>query len=386
MGKDRLLSMQILFANFSAFGLANLYYLLPVYLFTIGIISPQISGWIVSSFYAASTCFRPFIGSIVRKIGFKKLWIMSALLCFVSSLCFALAEDNLFLLISLRITLGLGFSAYMVSLTIYQTLAISDEVRGSYFSIISAGSIAPLFILVPFADFLLNSGYPNFYIWLSPIVALICLFMAIVLTPVEIPSSTNSIGVITDLLHLKGARILLGSILFFTMADASLVMLSALANERNLLVSCFLTANAVTAVIARIFFSNLLDRFPRELIAGPSIMIIAIALILASSVTNNILFIIVGILFGVGMGFGFPIHLCLVGDVAPAHLRPDLTSFLWFCTGLAFFLIPLMIGQIAELTGFSNTFRLLGCFVFMGAIFLHFYYWRPLFLQKNRAY
>jgi MFS family permease len=62
------------------------------------------------------------------------------------------------------------------------------------------------------------------------------------------------------------------------------------------------------------------------------------------------------------MGYGFPLHLSLIGDAVPARLRPKATSMVWFLMAGCFFVSPVITGYLARRFSFAVAYRIItGC-------------------------
>lgn len=375
----RLLIFKFFAANFAIMSLSNVYYLLAPYLRMYDIVDPGVIGWILGSYYAASTFSRPLVGRLVEKYGFYATMLGAACVNLISSAGVALAGPSIPLVLFWRIFTGIASSLFLVSVTTYQVISVPDEIRGSSFAIVSAGCIAPLVTAVPLADWLLHHGHPLVYIWLGPLVSLVSLILVISFEKDVSPGrkKQQDWGSYSDVFRLASVRALFISILFFSFTDACILSLAGLAMEKGLVASAFISANAALSVFIRLFLFRHLDRLPRMKMAASMIALTSAGLFLSTFATGNLVFMICGILFGLGMGYGFPMHLALAGDVAPTNLRPKVTSMVWFIMALSFFFCPLMIGYLSAVFNYQTSFRLLSVLIFLAAPFIHIYLWKP---------
>jgi MFS family permease len=146
-------------------------------------------------------------------------------------------------------------------------------------------------------------------------------------------------------------RIVISNALF-NLCDAANIYLPAFAIAMGLIPSSFSIAVGIGAFTVRTLGKKVFTVFPRYALAGPSLIIMALSLILSSFASSNELFFMCGLLFGVGMGYGYPSQLSLIGDLAPAKLRAKLSSLVHFCIDISWFIIPLYMGfaipQIGE--------------------------------------
>jgi MFS family permease len=130
----------------------------------------------------------------------------------------------------------------------------------------------------------------------------------------------------------------------FNLCDAANIYLPVFAIALGLRPSAFAIATGIGALTVRTLGKKMFTIFPRYALAGPSLFTMALSLVLSSYATSNMLFFICGLLFGAGMGYGYPAHLSLIGDLAPARLRAKLSSLVHFCIDISWFIIPLYMG------------------------------------------
>ena len=76
------------------------------------------------------------------------------------------------------------------------------------------------------------------------------------------------------------------------------------------------------------------------------------------------------------MGLGFPLHMALIGDVAEPARRPLVSSLSWFLMGACFFVVPILLGNLAELMGSTAAFQLLTTILVASSFWVHFL-WNP---------
>jgi len=77
-----------------------------------------------------------------------------------------------------------------------------------------------------------------------------------------------------------------------------------------------------------------------------------------------------GLLFGVGMGYGYPAQLSLIGDLAPAKLRAKLSSLVHFCIDTGWFIVPLYMGFVIPRIGEVGAFKILSITCMISGIFV----------------
>lgn len=359
---------------YCAFGFSGASYMLPVYYTKIGLDASD-AGLLVAVFYFASVLTRPFLGSVVTRIGFRSFFLAAGLLSVASSLAIALLGARFWPAMAARALLGLASSMMQIGLATYQAIAFDEHERGRAFSLIMAGGIVPMMTVVPLAEWLLLRGYTSLYI-LVPLA--ICVAAAIVMpsTPglaeADIPrpdphKGANPFRGMGDCLRIPAFRLAILSILLFSIADASASFMSSTTAHFGLMASLFLSSNALVGLLVRLFLARYLDRFPRWVLATPTVLITSGALLLSTVSPTETRLVEMGLLFGIGMGIGFPMHLALISDSVPTRLQPPAISICWFLIGLAFAVIPLFMGWLRGIAGPVIPLRVTSGTAFCGA-------------------
>jgi len=374
----------LLLLQFTIMGVSNIYYLLASYLHYLDVTNPVVLGWAMGIYYAASTVVRPFVGWLVERFSFRVTMLLGSGGCFAATLGLALSGSFMESIIFWRAFMGVASSLFIVSITTFQALEIPDEKRGSAFTFVSAGSIAPLLLLVPLAEWMLHRGYLQLYIWSPPIMALTCMFLVFTVKSSEEHSETRrSWGTYRELFALPEARTVFLATSLFAFTDAAMVSLAALAMAKSLSATLFISANALTSIIARLFFPSFLDRIPRIPASPVAIALTSGALVLATYTKASLPFCLVGVLFGLGMGFGFPLHLTLTADLTPPRLRAKATSMSWFFMSCSFSLCPVLLGYLARAFGMITAYRLLFILILCSTVPLWLFLWRPLYKKTQ---
>lgn len=367
---------------FFIMGCTNVSYFLPLYYEGQGY-SIKAAGMLVSAFYITSVSLRPFLAGVVHAMGFRRLFIVAGVVAVLGSVGVACAGQNFWLGFASRAGLGAGSSLFQVGLATYQAMAFSERVRGRAFSLIMAGCLLPMMTMVPLADWFLHSGRPGLYI-LLPVAAsagalLFAPFIPALDTGAASPDQAKRRNPFRDLPELVRLPVFIPALLsffLFCFTDATAAFMANMTAHYGLMASYFLSFNALVGVAVRIFCAGLLDRYPRWALAAPSVLITAGTLLLASFNPTPASLVVLGLVFGVGMGFGFPLHLALVSDGVPAKLQPQAVSLSWFFMGLDFALVPMLMGWMGNLWGPVAAFRALCVFALAGTALSVALWWR----------
>jgi MFS family permease len=351
---------------------SNTYFFMPIYL-DLHAFPKELTGMLVGAFYAATTLVRPFGGFITERVGIKKTLIITAIIC-ISAATLKFFTLSFTPLLLIRILMGCSFGTFIVALTTYQSLVVPEESRGVAFAYISIGSLGCLLTVVPLADFLLANSYENLFLSLPVIAAIICITLSIKLPQlpenVKKTAESQEWGTWKELYQNTPFWRIVTSNALFNLCDAANIYLPALAVAMGLVPSSFAISTGIGAFTARTFGRKVFTVFPRYALAGPSLFTMALSLYLSTYATDNTQFFLCGLLFGVGMGYGYPAQLSLIGDLAPAKLRAKLSSLVHFCIDTGWFIIPLYMGFVIPHIGEVGAFKALSIICMISGIFV----------------
>ena len=378
--------LKLSLATFAIMSFAGIFFLLPGWLARQGQMDLRQIGWIMGIFYV-STFLRPFVGWLVELVGFRTLYRASAGLCAAGVLAFGVFQGSFPALLVSRVAMGTGFSLFAVALTAYQSLAFPRKGSGAAFALSSAAGILPLLVVTPLAEWLVKRGSGFLFLFPLPLAALLVAFMSAEFLP-DLPwgshpdrgSAPGLAESTARLLKNRGSRAVVVSITLFCMADALLLNLASLAAEKKVVVSGFFMALAVTSFLTRVLGRSALDRIPGAKWVSSSNGIVALVLMVVATplVDSPSRLAACGVLYGFASGYGYPLHLALIGETAPPELRGHLSSLFWFFMGLCYFVMPPLVGRLASLAGLPFAFQAVAFLVFVSAFFMHYRVWRPM--------
>lgn len=382
----RVKNKKILFLALSfyfVFAVSNVSYLLPLYYADVGY-DAKTAGWLVSAFYFASVISRLFLANIITALGFRTIFIIAGVLSVGSSIGIAFAGLAFWPALLCRVTLGVGAALFQIGLATFQAVAFEKNERGSAFSLISVGGLSPMMTAVPLADWLLHRGFSNLYIFLPLLISLGAALIAPAIpglreagiAPTNRQKTGNTLHGVIACWNQPFFKLSLLSMCLFTMMDASSAFMSPMTNSFGLMASYFLSSNAAIGVCCRFFGARLLDRFPRWTLSVPILLLMSSALFFATVGPTGRSLIMLGLFFGVGMGFGFPLNLALVSDSVTHELQPYAVSISWFVMGLNFALMPMLLGWLSNLTDPVVAFRSVTALVFCASCLLGLLWFR----------
>ncbi|MBQ9881576.1 MAG: MFS transporter [Synergistes sp.] len=337
------------------FACSNVSYLLPVYYAHAGFSAAR-AGALVSAFYIASLIFRLILGSFIPRFGFKKLLAAGGVLSTAGALAIVFSGGSFIPAFAARLLFGSGTAFTQIALAAYQSLAFPKEERGQAYSFIMAGGLAPMLTAVPIADALLAKGHFTAYIFIP--VLLSAAMSAVTIFALDtgdvslddVPASASPFAGMGECLRIPAVVLSVLMMIIFSTVDAASSFMSSMTAVFGLMSSYFLSSNAAVGVLVRLFLGRVLDRYPRSRLSAPITASMAVLLLLASVHPSRTSLMILGFFFGVGMGFGFPLHIALVSDYSPRRLQPAAVSMVWFAIAVAFAVVPFVSSYITEAT------------------------------------
>lgn len=356
------LVLYLIGTTWAIYSYSNVFFMFAPYL-TLQGFSPESTGVLVGGFYAATTLARPLGGWIAERAGIRPTLLASAFLCLGTSL-FMFVASSFWSLLLIRLVMGCVYGVFVVVLATYQSLAIPEEVRGRSFALVTLGPLACLFTVVPFADWLLAKEYATLFLTIPVLMAGLCVVLSFRLPPLSRGpnAASEAWGTWGDLYRDTPVWRVAASCFFFGLCDASIVCLPALALTMGLVPSSFVVANGLGALAMRTWGREFFNRHPRYVFVGPSLVVMALFLYLSVLATNNLWFFVCGFFYGVGMGYGFPAHLALTGDLASPSLRAKSSSLVYFCYDASWFVLPVYVGLVTPVIGEMQAFELLSLF------------------------
>ncbi|MDR1134313.1 MAG: MFS transporter, partial [Synergistaceae bacterium] len=273
-------------------------------------LSPQTTGNILGVFFGAVMSARPIGGWMIENLGIRRTMASSALLAFAGcSMLFF--EKSVPILYAGRIISGAGFGIFSIGLFSFQAIRTTHETRGAAFAITTIGGVLPMGVMTPVGDLLATGGHVKTYLAMGPVIGVICFLLSALFKDEKFKgtSSRRSWGAYGSLARNGPFVMLAVTCAVMALIDASSVSISMMAAERGLVASSFIASLSVAAVTTRLCGARVLDRVPRSFSIAPCAMLMSCAVLAASAARSNVPFLLCGILFGVGIGCGFPLML-----------------------------------------------------------------------------
>jgi len=259
------------------------------------------------------------------------------------------------------------------------------------FSLLVVGGAIPMGIVAPLGEWLLLSSRDMLYLAAGPALSILCCFLGgrVNIEAAREPRSGSGRGIrgknwgtYSRLFSSRPFLFLVLTGTVIALADALIINLALLAADKGLVASYFLVSVSVTAIIVRLPGAALLNVLPRMALLAPCGILISCSMVLVSSFPSNNMFILGGIIFGLGLGAGWPMYHALIADLLEPALLPKGTATALLLYDIGFCVTPLIVGYFLPIFGTAWTFAAIALATGGALVLLQLFYWIPLY-QKS---
>jgi MFS family permease len=343
-------------------------------------------GWILGVFFVVMMPARLIGGWVLENFGIRRTLVWSSMMGLAGGVILFFSEDSCFLIAG-RALLGTAFGINSMGLYSYQAVKVPEGVRGVTMSLVISGGMLPMATVVPLGEWLLLGSHTKLYLAVGPILSVVCLYFGSKVGHSEKTEKKRekNWGAYGELLSSRTFVILALSGMMISLGDALLVDLSLLAGEYGVVSSYFFSISAVTAIIIRVPGARILNALPRLLLLVPFGMLMSCSMLLVSMLPMNSSFLAGGLIYGIGVGFSWPMLHALISDTLPVALRPKGMAVVLLLYDAGWFLIPLLVGYISPLLGIALTFGIISLSMLLPLALLQLFYWTPLYKSKKSA-
>lgn len=362
-----------LFGYFFLFMSVTLFFLFPLFLEQF---NPSMSriGLIMGVHSLMAIFVRPFFGRLIDIKGRKKISLFGIALLILILPCFHLIRDAGFLPLILRALTGIGWGISMTAtMTICSDLAPVERLARSMGIIGVAGLLSSALGPLLAEEVINRFGYGALFN--TSFVFLVGSFLCISLTKEVItPYNNNRFRRSKYLLNVSVVAILLMStmpIVHGAVRGAVIHFIALFGKsvpfER---IGPFFLSFSAAAVLTRLVFGGLSDRFGRKQVIFPAVCLIGFNLFLISLVKSFWMFVLTGLIGGFGQGLIFPALSTYFIDIIGRENKGLAISLY-----LAFFDIGMgfgstFFGWVSDLYGYRWMYLLAGVLFFLvGVLF-----------------
>jgi MFS family permease len=379
MVTQKIFTRDFILSFFAYFALCCVYHLLiptlPIYLSRLGSKETEI-GVLIGMFSVSSLVLRPLVGKALLKIPEKTFMIVGTLLFTFTSIAYLFALPFWPFLI-VRVFQGIGYAFFQTaSFTLIANIS-SEARRGQSFGYFIlaynlSGALAP-----PFGMVLINHfGFLLLFLFCLGL-SLCSLFVTHQLG--RGPVAPFQDAAVEDSFLLSWKVLPPSTIGFFALfiwgGVAAFFPLYAI-NHGVANPGLFFTAVAITLILCRVLGGKILDLYSKESIILPCLTTYIISMLLLAFSKTLPLFILVGLIYGIGHAFLYPTLVTYVIDRVGGSPGPAMGIFQAF-TDLGTALGTMVMGIVVHSTSYPMMFL---CLAFIGMINLNYFYF---FVRKG---
>lgn len=346
----------ILVANFVIF--FGFYMLLPTLPIYIKFLSGQetLAGLSTGIFLVSAILIRPFAGRAIDSYGRKGIFIMGLIIFFLCTLALNWAH-TLLVLCLLRFVQGFswGYGNTAATTIVTDVLPKHRLAEGmGYFglSMSIAMGLAPalgLYIIGNYSYHLMFN-ISSFTVFLAVILAFLIKYHKVD----KVTSKAKTVTAKADLFEKSALRPSVVAF-FVTLNYSSIISFIALYGTELKIVNIglFFTIFAVSITVTRPFFGRIADKKGYDIVIIPGLVLMSVTMLILFKAQTLSLFILAGVVFGIGFGAVQPTLQAMSVHNVPASRRGAANGTYFTFYDLGFGLGSVLWGTVAHKVGFS---------------------------------
>jgi MFS family permease len=349
---------------------------LPIYLSRLGSGETEI-GVLIGSFGVSSLLFRPFVGRALLRIPEKNFMMIGAALFALTSAAYLFAPPFWpFLLV--RVFQGVGL-AFFNTAAFTLIANISPEIhRGQSLSFFFLAQNISLALAPAMGMLLINHFSFALLFWVCLGVSLSSFFITHKLGRRQIPPSADSPNEGGLFLNWKALPTSIVSFCFYFIWGGIATFFPLYAIKNGVAnPGLFFTALSIILILGRALGGRILDLYSKERVILYFFSICVLSVVVLALSKTLPMFILAGVIWGVGAGFFNPAIMAYTLDRAGTSSRgPAMGTYTAF-SDLGVSLGPATMGIIIPITGYPTMFL---CLALVGIINLAYFH---LFVRKR---
>ncbi len=353
----------VFFLNFASF------FLLPLYLKTLGVTERTI-GYIMGTGGFAGLCVLPFLGALLDRVSRRGFVTSGALAMALASFAYLLLPGDGGLIYVLRVIQGVSFTcAFVTASTLAVELAPASR-RGEALGIFGISTLTTHAIAPALGEVVARRwGFPVLFAVAGTLGLVACGLTLRIRVPRVAHGAASATRTLprSATLWLGAATMIACGVGFGAVLTFVPTFVHAIGLER---VAPFFVSYTVAAVGVRIVLGGVSDRVGRHRVLLPSIALLACAVLALGWVRSMPALVTVGLLFGAGQGMVYPTANALMVDLSnPGNLGRVQTLFSGsFSVGVA--VSAFLFGGMIERFGYHVTFATAAGCVALGLVLL----------------
>lgn len=333
-------------------------------------------GIIMGAFALASAVSRPWVAGLIDRFGRKKTYIFGCTIMTIMPLLHLPLSGDIArdypLLLTIRVIHGIGLAACFTSIMTFIVDLLPVDKLNQGVGIFGSSGLVGMACGPMIAEFFLDSyGVNAFFLCASGLAFSALLLQAPVKEMRQQQAQGDSIApsffaLLKTRKHIITATL---ALLFGVGLAATGNFIAPFAEQRALqLISAYYLAYSTAAICIRFVSGKLADRVGEEQVIPWAFMIAASGLLLIPLVSNDILLLFVGFLFGLGHGLLFPALNAMAIRNEPYNVRGKVTGIFTGGIDSGAFLGALLLGAIGQAGGYTLLFLAAGFILLSGLI------------------
>lgn len=315
-------------------------------------------GMIIGVFTVSALLVRPFVGQVLDSSGRRGPLLLGLAVFMLSVLAYNWAF-SIIALLAFRFLHGFGWGIISTAAGTVATDLIPRKRLGEgmgYFGLTSTISmaIAPVIGL-----YILNrAGFPTLF-YISTILSFIALVLAVLIRYPRVENKGQSGRGVKALIEPKAIRPSVSLLLVATTYGAVVSFIAIYAGQQGITnIGIFFTVYALALTVTRPLSGILADRRGFDVAVLPGMVLIIAAMLVLSQAQQLWMFLLAGVLYGVGFGGMMPsLQALAVKDVIPAR-RGAANSTFFSAFDLGIGLGAVMWGAVAQATSYAVMYQL----------------------------
>jgi len=378
-GIRKILTRDFVLGFFAQFTFISVFYILiptlPIYLLRLGSEETEI-GVLIGIFFVSSLVLRPFVGKALLRIPEKKFMIAGTLLFVLTSLAYLWAPPFWPFFI-VRVFQGIGLALFhTASFTLIANIS-PEAHRGQTLSYFFLAPNISLALIPSLGMFLIDHFDFPLLFWVCLAISLCSLFITSKLERREVTALKDSYTESGPFLSWEAVPPSIIAFFSFTAWGALTAFFPLYALIHGVANSgLFFTAIAVMVFLGRAFGGRILDLYSRDRVIPSLLAMSVISMIILAFSKNLSMFILVGVIWGIGSGLLTPAVMVYALDRAGSSKGPAVGTYT-LLSDLGLGLGPVIMGIVIRLSSYPIMFL---CLALTGVINLIYFY---LFMRKK---
>ncbi len=368
MQRDRLITRDFSLAWLGSFfqGLSwTLFIHLPGFLDDLGASEAEI-GVIFGVSAVAALAVRPFVGQALDRVGRKPVLHFGNIVSTGSILLYLTISSLGLSVYLIRILHGIGLATLFSAFFTYGADVVPAARRTQGFALFGVSGLLPLSVAGVLGDYVLRvAGFEELFL-----TAAACAFLALIFA-LPLPERRPDLreghvrrGFFSMIRwrSLRPVWFVAGGFAF--VLTAYFTFLRTFVDETGIgSVGLFFAVYGAAAVVLRIGFGWVPDRFGPKNVLYPALVSIGVGFVVLAGAGGNGEIALAGLLCGIGHGYGFPILSGIVVDRAPDEDRGSAISLFTALFDLGILLAGPSLGLIITVFGYSPMFIFSSVFI-----------------------